>query len=925
MSYDNDDLLFTNEFIREAETTDIPDIDSNNFRTWYELKRKKENQEELNKRLREHQEVDIDEIDDINDLSSTNPFNINVPKPEFPEIKQVRIKKDRKTIVSIDSRDRDKSIFPRVNQFKTFLGKTYKNVKSIKLMTTEFPNTEGVIKTNINNKVYWRNEEDIDLGLPIYDITIRPGSYTATSLTNELVNKFGLVKRRNGVGQFHYFDVKIDLDTDIVTFRSFIIKDLTNNPLNTSEGTGVITITSPNHGFANGELVEIIGVKRTAGIPAATLNGSFNITFINTSQFSYEVNINAIESTAGGGNVVKTGKQAPMQLLWGIYNDVIGPPNLGYPTENSSEPLNSSVLNPFLTKTLSITNVEPGDPVVITSPGHGLLTSTNINIISITTGSNPEITCISAHNLVTGDSVYIADTDTTPTFDPNILYSVTVVTSTKFTVEKEITGVGTIGVVKIGGEKVLIQDLIVLPPLIESNTNNIFLAETHTADPTNKFEIDTFVVSVTGESIPNSYIGTSQLTVTHQNHNFNKIVSAENNGSGIVKVTTSQAHNLTGTIVTISSITAGVAVNTVDITSVGHGLTTGESVTISGTDSVPVIDGTYFITRINDDELQISLVGSVATPGTTGTIKNGLQVTISGSDSTPSIDSTYSRIEYVSSTEFNIFNNDPDDIFPTGLSVDATTGILGLKNEVVFYRVQGETEESLDVAGISLDAINTRIHSIDSIIDTDTYLIRIPDNYANSTKNVGTLLLADTDSTRVYSEKHGMDFKQTNTTDGSTLNKSVSLEGENYVFMTIPSLGEGTITSSSGLDHIFAKILLSEPPNTLMFNTFLSNAKIYEESPLATLNELQFEIRNNDGSLYNFNDIDYSFSLEIVEFIDILQDSGFSARRGVRDFSSKEGEGSDIKNLGGSGATKAGTGSEVLVNREGLSSANQRV
>jgi hypothetical protein len=75
-----------------------------------------------------------------------------------------------------------------------------------------------------------------------------------------------------------------------------------------------------------------------------------------------------------------------------------------------------------------------------------------------------------------------------------------------------------------------------------------------------------------------------------------------------------------------------------------------------------------------------------------------------------------------------------------------------------------------------------------------------------------------------------------------------------------------------------------------MFNTFLSNAKVYEETPLATLNEIEFQIRNNDGTIYNFNDIDYSFSLEIVEYIDILEESSFSSRRGVVDISSKVGE-----------------------------------
>jgi hypothetical protein len=880
--YDNDDLLSTNVFIREPEIEDIESKGSN-FKEWYEERRQGINEQELNRRLRdENIEVDVNEIEDISDLSRTNPFN-KVKKDDKKEIKvQKRIKKERKTIVSIDSRDRDTDLYPRVNKFKSFLGRTFKNIKSIRLISTEFPNTEGVIKKNINNKVYWRNNEDADLGYPVYEITIRPGSYTATSLTKELIYKFGKIKRRNGSGQYHYFDVKMDLDTDIVTFRSFIIKDLSNNPLSTSEGSGIITITSPNHGFGNGELVEIIGVKRTAGIPSITLNGEYNITFVNTSQFTYEVNVNAIESITGGGNVVKTGEQAEMQLIWGSYTDVLGPLNLGYPNENSSELLNNMVKNPFATKTLEITDVEVGDPVVITSPNHGLLTSINLEIIDIRTGDPTEITVSTAHGLETGDIVIISDTDSTPMIESTTSYEVTVISTTKITIPISITGTGTTGILKIGGEKVSIKNLILLPRLIEANTNEIFLAEKNLSDPINKFNIDIFAVSITGESIPDSYIGTSQLTVTQNGHGFNNIVSAEDNGTGIVKITTELDHNLAGSVRTITLIESSQTLNIVEITSVGHGYVTGENITISDTNSTPIIDGIYYITRINDDKISIILTGSVSVQGTTGISKNGDKVTITGTDSTPNIDSSYNRIEYISPKEFNIYNNDPDNIFPTGIT-DSTKGILGVTNKVIYYRVSGETEDTTIAAGIKLSGINKHIHDLE-VIDNDKYLIRIPDNYATETKEIGESL------TRVYSERHGMDYKQTNTTDGETLNKSVSLEGENYVFMVIPTLNEGTLTSSSGLDNIFAKILLSEPPNTLMFNTFLSNAKVYEDTPLSTLNEIEFVIKNNDGTMYNFNEIDYSFSLEIVEYIDILEDSSFSSRRGIMDSSSKVGE-----------------------------------
>lgn len=889
MSYD-EELLNTNRFIRQFDPSDIDETEASEFRKWYEEKRSKENVEDLNKRLRENLEIDVDEIIDINDLSGTNPFKLGENKnPVVPLNKNARYKKLKKTVVAIDSRDRNKNIYPFVNNFKSYLGRTFRNIKSIKLISTEFPNTEGVIRTGVNNKIYWVNEEDIDIGFPVYSIDIRPGSYTSSSLTNEMVNNFGHVKRRNGTGDFHYFDIKINVDTDIVTFRSFTIDTLPNNPIGVQEGTGIITVTLFNHGFVNGEIIEMIGVKRTGGIPATTLNGSFPITFINTSQFSYEVNINAIDSSSGGGNVVKIGKQAPMQLLWNTYPDSIGSKNLGYPNENSSESLGFT--DPFTTRTLSISNAEiEGNRLVLTSVNHGLLTAVSVDISLITSSvlGVSSVTVQSEHGLKTGDSVLISSSSCIPQISKNPFIVVGVIDNFTFEINAEITSPGNSGTVKVGGENVTINNLATIPNLVDFKTSNIFLAEKNSLDPLNKINFDIPLTFITIDSIPQTYIGTSQLIVNHPSHGFNKIVGIEDNGTSsinsqkLVKITTQFPHNLNGTIFECDSLVSATT-NIVEISSraIPHGFITGDLVVISNSSSVPNIDGSYYIDRIDDFRFSIVFVGGLISPGIC-VVKSGDSVTITNSDSSPSIDGTFDIIQKIDDYNFNIFDNDPDDIFPSGLTIPGTTGTIGVLNEIVFYRSIGLTEEALDIGGLSLLFINYLKHSIDEIIDSDSYLIRIPNNYSKSTVTSGG------SKVRVHSKRHGMDYIQTNTVDGETLNRSVSLEGENYVFMLVPTLDGGTITSSSGIDKIFAKILLSEPPNTLMFNTFLSNSKVYEEAPLDTLTEMQFQIKNNDNTFYNFNDIDYSFSLEITEYIDILLDSSYSTQRGVIDVSSSD-------------------------------------
>jgi hypothetical protein len=78
---------------------------------------------------------------------------------------------------------------------------------------------------------------------------------------------------------------------------------------------------------------------------------------------------------------------------------------------------------------------------------------------------------------------------------------------------------------------------------------------------------------------------------------------------------------LTGTMATLSTsagtITNISVANPTVITSAGHGLVTGMSITIAGSNSTPTVDGTRTITRINDDTFTVAV--NVTVLGTTGT------------------------------------------------------------------------------------------------------------------------------------------------------------------------------------------------------------------------------------------------------------------------------------------------------------------
>jgi hypothetical protein len=125
-------------------------------------------------------------------------------------------------------------------------------------------------------------------------------------------------------------------------------------------------------------------------------------------------------------------------------------------------------------------------------------------------------------------------------------------------------------------------------------------------------------------------------------------------------------------------------------------------------------------------------------------------------------------------------------------------------------------------------------------------------------------------------------------------NRLPDLTAERIAYLTID--GQGNMYNSnaetSNLDatdidwqeDVFAKIQLSSSVGTDVFNSFISNPKVYTDAPLRELTELSITIRTETGELYSFFGRDYSFTLAIEEMIDIADDNvGYSTHRGLTD------------------------------------------
>lgn len=1027
-------LLFKNKFIKNVDIKDVPLKKKEDFRLYYEEQIENQKRKEFLERQKKPIKVSPDftlsntaNFDVYSDLAKFNS-NFNEMNKGFPVDKKP-IKIEKKTVVSIDSRNRDHNKYPDQNNFIVFLGKTFYNVKKIELVSSEFPNTDQVIKEKPselqNNLVTWQNEDDsnlnfftdllintiepdfvditfdnhgktvgttikatlynskldvdsiptglidaerdlevvdentfrfpykggiagqgttsLNLGYPRYTVTIKPGNYTATTLSSQMAGDLGSIKRDSGVGQFHYFEVKVNLDTDVLTLDSVSTTQLQINPLSTIAGSTTITVNQQGHGYKTGERVKMIGVKNTAGINASDLNGDFSVNVLDFNTFTYEVITRASETVDGGGNTVMSGKDTPFRVLFDTEDTLIQF-NTGFPDEDSSEYI--GIENPITTKSLSVSNVSIISSTQLrftTTEDHGL-ESVNIHeITAINTGSSPEVTTATAHGITVSQRVTIRNTDSFPRINGTYLAIPTGVFT--FILQGLTVGeAGTTGQILYGDDKVRIYDLHTVPSIL---IEPVFFVENVPAP--NQFDITFRATSVDTDKLEDTIIGTSQIIVNHPNHGFNELSSITSIGGTFANIQTFLPHSLVGDRTENAPVIDGpVGTNTVDILLTNHGLVTSDEIIVLNSTSDPDTNGTYKVQVVDVDTLRVNFVHSTFIDGdatvltgdkltltntnslpridgtysihnreiltsiTTGTLTVNITtaadhywsvgdiISLSGTDCSPSIDGIHTVQSIISSTTVEIDIEEAvtgagaigEAINKSRVKIDTgfviTTpgsnpaGNFGRSNEVLHYRIEGETEGADNIANIPLSVLNNRGKKVSKLIDVDTYMVRVPEEYSNNTISSGG------SNVHVSSLSHGFRAIQANTDTGEEtgeLFRAISLEGENYVYLISESEGVelNTVLNTSNISNTFAKIILSESPGTLMFNTFISEPKVFD-NPIAKIDSMKFRIVTPEGFAFNFNDIDYSFTLRVTELVDQLESAYVSSRTGASEF-----------------------------------------
>jgi hypothetical protein len=892
MDIDENDLLFSNEYIPYPEIEKEVSSESNEeFKKFYEKEQSLQEEKNIRENLERISIKNFSLDDETDDIINTNKFelqNLDTNNNSNTTGNFKRRIKEVITYISVDSRDRKKSLYSKASYFKIFLGKTFYNVKSIKLSSMEFPNTNAVINSN-NNKIYWRNKEDIDIDktneitkeYPIYDTTLRIGSYVATSLQTEIFNKLSLVKRQDGDSEnYHYFIINLDLDTDIVTFTSLILSQLPVNCLSATTGSPVIAVNHPEHGLQTGDQIYLVGAQTIAGITGQYLNTIHTITVVDLNTYQFETIIKAaVQVTLGGGNIVKSGKIAPFQLLFGDYPNTVAQ-NIGFPLENSSQLIKTYIKSIDTIYQVLITTTEPhrlintfdnlGQTCTITGSGttpnidgstriitkiinqYSFLILVNeslsiINLINPTIEFNfpphsgiLNINSISNYNFNT----VIVTTFTDHNYDVSYIGSPVTLYETKTVPVLDNTH-------KIDG--VFAQDsfTIIETILQDYNTNTIgeggYISRNH--------PITTHTVNITGVT------SGSITTLSCPNHNLrpndrikiNNVTSSPNiNGTHLV-YTTPSSNTITINYITT---TASLSSENQNLPYIGTGLYTVSFPNHNFNNIISIQNTSGYNT--NNTSGNLFVVQTQLPHG----LSNNQKIRFSQTQTSANVNlNTGHTITIKDSDEFIIGTTTG-----SGLLSPITSGIIGFNQDFKLYNIK-------DVGGIQGQNINNTTFSIRNIIDENSFTFYTNDLLASSTESAGG------NSAHISSLIHGFSGIQQNTKD-NILNRSINLQGENYSFLCCPQLS--TMMNTGDVKNVFARIILDQSPGSMVFS-YLSNPKIFDKTPLDKLDELEFSIQNHDGTLYEFNDLDYSFTLQITENIDVTDSFNVSSKRGIVD------------------------------------------
>ena len=286
------------------------------------------------------------------------------------------------------------------NFYKISLKKTFYNVSKIKLISTEFPNTEKVIKAipsnKQNNMFYWKLQSDGD---ELYSITLPSGNYSINLLQTSMQTLIEAVKRNTltiinqNITTYSYYEynkcsITLEPRTDTFSIQFlttiFIPQAITfKAPSYYNDNTARLIINHPNHRLVVNIIITIINATNTDGIPQDVINNSFSIERV-IDENTYEVKLPKYNTTSSdlsvtnGGNSMGITFPVKSQLLFNLLDTVgnlIGFRNVGEPNSITNFNYISSNTDLYQYDSIDSTNTYINNSINLSGDNYILMTS----------------------------------------------------------------------------------------------------------------------------------------------------------------------------------------------------------------------------------------------------------------------------------------------------------------------------------------------------------------------------------------------------------------------------------------------------------------------------------------------------------------------------------------------------------------------
>jgi len=266
--------------------------------------------------------------------------------------------------------------YPNNNHYIISLNKTFYNVSKLRLVSSEFPNTDKIIRDTPmfrqNNLLFWQSLND---GETIYKITLTPGNYNVSNLCDEINNQVSTVNIANAnitSGTTYNYsktfrsETKIDINNNIFSIKFFGVLNI-QNPFNintNSANTNIyyLTVNHPNHLLQVGTKITIQNSTSIGIVPDYIINTDqtiysiidANYYTIQLNQFNILSNNSNIQS--GGGNAVQIIYPYITRLLFnqvGTIGNLLGFRNVGEPDSILQWSYNNTNNEPYVNDILT--------------------------------------------------------------------------------------------------------------------------------------------------------------------------------------------------------------------------------------------------------------------------------------------------------------------------------------------------------------------------------------------------------------------------------------------------------------------------------------------------------------------------------------------------------------------------------------------